>query len=257
MIGCWRLNLAEVILHGGGELAGARPLWREIAAARAPVTASSARDLHAIARATRHLGKRSATCSRKRWAVRPGLARGPGAGRRRHRAGRTAARKIQQPEAQQIFREVLENDAEADPRALGLARKPAFRLFLEAVATTLARWRVNPNLVPARVFLARLFIELEQYEDARQRGRARAVVDPVSLEALSMLGAIAHCSSNGSRSLRPSEPRSWRSTRSMPNSGDAGRAGGAQPRLPPRPRISPAARSKSIRSPGAAGACSG
>ena len=83
------------------------------------------------------------------------------------------------------------------PRALlGLARSQHFDYSSQAVTTVLQSLSINPNLVPARVFLAQLFIELEQYGDARSEAELALEINPESLEALTMLGVIDHLERN-------------------------------------------------------------
>ena len=110
--------------------------------------------------------------------------------------GELLLEKYNNQEASALFRELLAID-DKHPRALlGLARSQHFDYSSQAVTTALQSLSINPNLVPARVFMARLFIELEQYGDARREAELALEINPVSLEALTMLGVIDHLERN-------------------------------------------------------------
>ncbi|UCH41021.1 MAG: tetratricopeptide repeat protein, partial [Gammaproteobacteria bacterium] len=103
--------------------------------------------------------------------------------------GELLLEKYNNEEALQAFRQVLDKN-DAHPRALlGLARSQHFDYSSEAVTTALRALSINPNLVPARIFLARLFIELEQYADARHEVDLALEINPQSLEAMTLLAA--------------------------------------------------------------------
>ncbi len=186
------LNRAEVF-YRRGELASAEALWREIEAARASRDSLSARDLYAIAWATRHLGRGDSNLFQEAvWLYDQAARKDPALVDAGIALGELLLEKYNNREAQDAFREVLEIDDDHPRALLGLARSQHFDYSSEAVATTLAALARNPNLVAGRVFLARLFIELEQYEDARSEAALALSVDPGSLPALTLLGVIAH-----------------------------------------------------------------
>jgi len=191
-----QLNLAEVHRQRG-EWQQAESLWREIRQAYQTAPSLSARDLFAIASATRHLGRSDPQlfkdavrlydqASRKDPAyLDAGIA-----------LGELLLEKYNNEEASVLFKELLTID-DKDPRALlGLARSQHFDYSSEAVATALRALSLNPNLVPTRVFMARLFIELEEYGDARREAELALEINPVSLEALALLGVIDHLERN-------------------------------------------------------------
>ena len=187
-----RLNLAE-IHRQRGELESAEALWREIRQAYETEIRLSAQDLYAIASATRHLGRADPQlfkdavllfdqASRKDPAfVDAGIA-----------LGELLLEKYNSQEARAAFTEILEIDDDHPRALLGIARSQHFDYSSDAVTTALSALSLNPNLVPARIFLSRLLIELEQYADARHEAELALKVNPRSLEALTLLGVIAH-----------------------------------------------------------------
>lgn len=190
------LNLAEIHWQRG-DWQAAEALWRELRQAYQTEPVLSARDLFAIASATRQLGRSDPQLFKE--AVRlfdqasrkdpsyldPGIA-----------LGELLLEKYNNEEASALFREILAID-DRHPRALlGLARSQHFDYSSQAVTTALQALSINPNLVPTRVFMARLFIELEQYDDARREAQLALDLNPVSLEALTLVGVIEHLERN-------------------------------------------------------------
>ncbi|NIQ59848.1 MAG: hypothetical protein GWN85_42260, partial [Gemmatimonadetes bacterium] len=51
---------------------------------------------------------------------------------------------------------------------------------------------VNPNLVAARAFRAKLLLEIENYEGAAEAAQRALEVNPVSAEALAVLAAVRY-----------------------------------------------------------------
>jgi cellulose synthase operon protein C len=98
--------------------------------------------------------------------------------------------KYNSTEAAALFREVLASNP-GHPRALlGLARAHAFDGTDEALAFADSSLAVNPHAPAARAFRARLMLGLERYDSAAaDAGRALAV-DPASVDALGVLGAV-------------------------------------------------------------------
>jgi len=191
-----KLNLAE-IHRQQGEWQAAETLWRDIRQAYQTEASLSARDLYAIAGATRHLGRSDPQLFKK--AVRlfdQASNKDPAYLDAGIALGELLLEKYNNQEATALFRELLAINDE-NPRALlGLARSQHFDYSSQAVTTTLQSLSINPNLVPARVFLAQLFIELEQYGDARREAELALEINPESLEALTMLGVIDHLERN-------------------------------------------------------------
>ncbi|MDH3218634.1 MAG: tetratricopeptide repeat protein [Gammaproteobacteria bacterium] len=187
-----RLNLARIHLQQG-EREAAENLLREIRTAHRTQPGLRARDLYAVASATWHLGESDPQLFKE--AVRlfdDAIERDPTDPLAGIALGELLLEKYNNQEALQVFQEVLRANPEHPLALLGLARSQHFDYSSDAVLTTLGALEINPNLVPARVFMARLFIELEQYDDARHEAERALEVNPVSLEALAMLGVIAH-----------------------------------------------------------------
>jgi len=191
-----KLNLAEIHWQRG-EWQAAENLWREIRQAYQSEASLSARDLFAIASATRHLGRSDPQLFKD--AVRlydQASRKDPSYLDAGIALGELLLEKYNNQEASALFKEMLAID-DKHPRALlGLARSQHFDYSSEAVKTALRALFINPNLVPTRVFMARLFIELEQYSDARQEAQLALEINPISLEALTLLGVVDHLERN-------------------------------------------------------------
>ena len=187
-----KLNRAE-IHHQRGERQAAEDLWREIREAFLSAPSLSARDLFAIATATRHLGKSDPQLFKEAVQIYDlAIRKDPSSVDAGIALGELLLEKYNNEEASALFREMLEID-DRHPRALlGMARSQHFDYSSEAVTTALQALAINPNLVPTRVFMARLFIELERYDDARKEALQALEVNPVSLQALTMLGVLDH-----------------------------------------------------------------
>ncbi len=98
--------------------------------------------------------------------------------------------KYNNTEATQVFREALAQDSTNAAALLGLARSQHFDYSEEALQTVRASLEQNPHYTPARAFLARLFIESEQYEQAEQEAKRALQVNPNSLESLAVLAGV-------------------------------------------------------------------
>ena len=194
-----KLNLAE-IHRQRGEWQDAETLWRDIRGAYQTEASLSARDLFAIASATRYLGRSDPQLFKE--AVRlfdQASSKDPAYLDAGIALGELLLEKYNNQEATALFKELLAIDNKHPRALLGLARSQHFDYSSQAVTTVLQSLFINPNLVPARVFLARLFIELEQYSDARHEAELALKVNPVSLEALTMLGVLNHLERNSAQ----------------------------------------------------------
>jgi tetratricopeptide (TPR) repeat protein len=176
-----------------GELAQAETLWRRIRDSYQTRASLDARDLHAIADATRALGRSDPQLFHE--AVRlydDAIRRDPSALQSGVALGELLLKKYNNAEALQVFAEVLDKD-DGNPQALlGLARSQHFDYSAEAMETALRALSINPRLVDGRVFLARLYVEAERYDDARREIGLALDVNPRSLEALAMQAVIEH-----------------------------------------------------------------
>ncbi|MFQ5789756.1 MAG: tetratricopeptide repeat protein [Acidobacteriota bacterium] len=112
----------------------------------------------------------------------------------RVRVGELFLESYNSTDAAESFKEVLEMNPRHAGALLGMARVRDFDGSAEAAGLAEQALEVNPNLVPARVFLARLKLQLEDYAEATREAEAALAVNPVSLEALSILAAAHYLS---------------------------------------------------------------
>jgi lipopolysaccharide biosynthesis regulator YciM len=99
--------------------------------------------------------------------------------------------KYNAPDAEASYQEVLGRDSTNAQARLGLGRVLAFGGKPGALEAARAALQVNPALVPAELFLARLHLEAEAYDSATAAvGRALAV-DSTAIPAWATLAAIA------------------------------------------------------------------
>ena len=108
----------------------------------------------------------------------------------RIRLGELFLEKYNSTDAQEAFGEVLSLNPHHPRALLGRARAKYFDGTPEALALVEQALEVNPGLVPARVFLARLRIDFEDYDAALEEAEAALSVNPRSLEALSIAAAV-------------------------------------------------------------------
>lgn len=107
------------------------------------------------------------------------------------RAGNLFLDKYNAPDARVSFNAVLKAHPTNARAVLGLARVEDFENKGNALATTQKALTLDPALVEARVMLARLFLEAEQYDSAATHARRAIALDSTSLPAWSLLGAEA------------------------------------------------------------------
>ena len=191
-----KLNLAKVYRQTG-RLQSAETLFIEILATYQTHQALSARDLYAIASASRYLGRSDPRLFKQ--AVRifsEAALKNPSDLDASIALGELLLEKYNNQEALEVFSEILAKDDNHPPALLGLARSQHFDYSSNAMLTVLKALEINPNLVSARVFLSRLYIELEQYDLAQKELEQALQVNPVSLEALSMLAVVYYLERN-------------------------------------------------------------
>ena len=92
--------------------------------------------------------------------------------------------------ARDLFQDALQQNPAHAEALLGLARSAYFDGTSEALDLARESVETNPNLVGAHVFLSRLYLDLGDWSRARDEAEAALDVNPVSLEALSMLAAV-------------------------------------------------------------------
>ena len=191
-----KLNLARVYRQTG-RLQSAEVLFNEILSAYQTQQALTARDLYAAASASGYLGRSDPQLFKQ--AVRifgEANQNNPSDLDASIALGELLLEKYNNQEALEVFNEVLAKDDSHPLALLGLARSQHFDYSSEAMLTVFKALEINPNLVAARVFLSRLFIELEQYDLAQKEIDLALEVNPASLEALSMLAVVHHLERN-------------------------------------------------------------
>ncbi len=187
-----KLNLAKIHRHRG-ELQLADRLYAEIRSSYQTQSRLSARNLFAIASATRNLGRSDPQLFKEAVQIYDQASRkNPSFLDAKIALGDLLLEKYNNQEALQVFREVLSKNQEHPRALLGLARSQHFDYSSAAMLTAQQVLKINPRLVPARVFMARLYIELEQYNQAKIEAQKALDINPVSLEALSMLAVVHH-----------------------------------------------------------------
>lgn len=103
--------------------------------------------------------------------------------------GNLLLEKYNSTEAVLAFREALAIDPEHPGALLGLARSQHFDFSSQALETVSHSLEIDPQLVAARVFRARLFIELEQYDSAYEDLAKALDTDGGDLQALAVLAS--------------------------------------------------------------------
>ncbi|MBI4520532.1 MAG: tetratricopeptide repeat protein [Gemmatimonadetes bacterium] len=99
-------------------------------------------------------------------------------------------------EARSTFEEILAKN-ERHPRALlGMAQTLHFESSPEVEEPARRSLEINPNLTPARAFLARLALEREDYEEARREAERALEIDSTSLDALAVLAGVHYLQGN-------------------------------------------------------------
>ncbi len=153
-------------------------------------TPLSSSDLTAVATAVQYLGIREHELFQDALrAYDEAVAADPGSLKPRILIGELFLDKYNGPEADAALREVLERNPNHPRALLGLARAMKFNGTLGVMDQVEAALEQNENLTAARVFKARLHLEVENHDDARVELEKALEVNPVSLEALSVLAA--------------------------------------------------------------------
>ncbi len=153
----------------------------------------SSEELTAVATAARYLGARNPQLSKDALRVYDeAIAADPNNLTPRVAMGELFLEKYQSPDAKASFDEVIAVNA-SHPRALlGLARSYHFDGSPEALETAGKSLETNPNLVPARTLMARLYLEAEDYEAALEEANRALEVNPTSGEAFSVIAAARY-----------------------------------------------------------------
>ncbi|HUF67987.1 MAG TPA: tetratricopeptide repeat protein [Longimicrobiales bacterium] len=152
----------------------------------------SARDLIAVAEAVRRLGARNPQLFQdavkaldEAMAADRGIVDGaPDGFEARVRMGHLFLEKYNSIEAQPLFREVLAQNPHHPGALLGMAKAKNFDGSSESLELVDQSLETNPNSVDALVFRARLRLDLEENEGAREDIDRALSINPLSLDAL-------------------------------------------------------------------------
>ncbi|GMR12082.1 MAG: hypothetical protein BMS9Abin29_0269 [Gemmatimonadota bacterium] len=149
-----------------------------------------ARDLTAVAQAVRYLSATNADLLHDALrAADEAIAADPTSLDARKLTGELFLRTYQGIDADAAFDNVLNRNPRDAEALLGKARTSEFNQQGDALERVQAALDVNPNLVAARVFKAKLHLAAENHEDAREELRLALEANPRSLEAMAMLAA--------------------------------------------------------------------
>jgi len=155
----------------------------------------TSRQLTAVANAVRRLSIRDPLLSRDALrAYDEAIAADPGNLEPRVLVGELFLERYGGPDAYASFDDVLQVNPNHPRALLGLARTALFNGEPNAMELVNRSLEVNEHLVPARVFLATLYLQLENYERALEEVEQALVVNPASLEALSVQAAVRYLS---------------------------------------------------------------
>ncbi len=149
-----------------------------------------ARDLTAVAQAVRYLSVTNADLLHDALrAADEAITADPMSLDARKLTGELFLRTYQGLDADAAFDNVLDRNPRDAEALLGKARAMEFNQQRDALERVEAALEVNPNLVAARVFKAKLHLAAENHDDAREELRLALEANPRSLEAMSMLAA--------------------------------------------------------------------
>lgn len=184
------LNLA-LLLERRGNRDSAMRLFDSFVDAYNANPNRSARELTAIATAVRHLGASDWRLYQDALrAYDEAIAADPEDPAPRVLVGELFLEKYNGTDARSSFQDVLGVNPRHPRALLGLARTLRFEGSPEAMKVTRQSLGSNPKLVPARVFLATLQLELEDYRAAQREIERALEIDPTAPEALAVLAAL-------------------------------------------------------------------
>lgn len=187
-----RVQLA-ILQEESGEREAARRAFDRFIDLYNSGVARSAGDLVAVGTAVQHLSRYDPQLAHDALrAYDEAIALDPDHVEARLRVGALFLERYNGTEARAAYEEVLQRHPDHPRALLGLARTARFegsRQSIQLVRRSLER---NPNLVPARVFLAELLVELERYGDADAQIDSALAVHPDALDALAVRAAIGY-----------------------------------------------------------------
>ncbi|MCZ6918745.1 MAG: tetratricopeptide repeat protein [Gemmatimonadetes bacterium] len=185
-----RLNLARV-QYDRGELETAMAGFDEFIDVYNSGGELVAEELTAVATAARYLGIRDYQLFRDALRVYDeAFAVDPDDLEPRVRVGELFFARFNNTEATNTFREILGINPNHPRALLGMARSLHFDGKPEAMPTVGKSLEINENSVDARTFLARLHLELENYERAASEAERALEVDPSSPSAHAVIATI-------------------------------------------------------------------
>ncbi|MDH3514581.1 MAG: tetratricopeptide repeat protein, partial [Gammaproteobacteria bacterium] len=179
--------MTRILSLQGKSRDAAQRLQRVLKVYESDAQAFSSSEVAAAAEAARLLGREDP--ARYRLALRlyeQAIARDPGNLAARVALADLFLDKYNNTEALALYREVLAIDEQYPPAMLGLARSHYFDHSETAVQAVRQALEVQPTLVPARVLLARMLIEIDQYAAAQEELERALEINPGSPEALTM-----------------------------------------------------------------------
>jgi len=155
--------------------------------------ARTAADVAAVARAVRYLGRTDPQLYKDALrAYDEAVALDPLDFDLQVEIGNLFLEKYRSDEATTSFNAILERNPNHADAILGLARVKHFDGSSEAFALVQRSLGINPNLVGARVFLARLYIDLEDFASAASEAERALAVNPRAVDALAMWAAARY-----------------------------------------------------------------
>lgn len=173
-----------------GDIEGAEELWYSLIDAYNARARLSAAELTAVARACQQLGRNDPELFKDALkAYDEAVAVDAQAIEPRIRVGLLFLEKYDSGEARNAIAEALTRDQENPEALLAMARVHRFDHSPVTRALVIESLKGNPSSVEARVLLAQLLLELEEYEEALAEASRALEVDPTSLEALSVRAA--------------------------------------------------------------------
>lgn len=156
-------------------------------------------ELTAVANAVRRLGIRDPLLSRDALrAYDEAIAADPGDLAPRVQVGELFLERYGGTDAYAAFDDVLQLNPNHPRALLGMARTALFNGEPNAMDLVQQSLEVNQNFVPARVFLATLYLQVENYDRAQVEVDEALDVNPTSLEALSVRAAVQYLSGDES-----------------------------------------------------------
>jgi tetratricopeptide (TPR) repeat protein len=159
--------------------------------------ATTASDLAAVGDAVRYLGRTNPQLFKDALlAYDEAIAADPDDFDIQARLGGLFLEKYVGDEATTTFSDVLERNPNHAGALLGLARVKHFDGSSEAFQQVQQSLSINPNLAEARAFLARLYLDLEDYEAAAGQAEQALAVNPKDGTALAMLAAARFLADN-------------------------------------------------------------